>query len=115
MPRACFSCVFIFYDTATTEIYTLSLHDALPIFFARDLNRLVSGTIALECAELEIIGDGHCAEELAPLRHQTKAQRDSLLDADARDWRTGIAHLAARWQQAHDGAEQRRLAGAVGS
>src|SRR5437773_6896575 len=39
----CFSCVisrlfvsylfFFFYATATTEIYTLSLHDALPIFF----------------------------------------------------------------------------------
>src|SRR5438034_7455898 len=24
-------CVFFFHDTATTEIYTLSLHDALPI------------------------------------------------------------------------------------
>ena len=24
---------FFFNDTATTEIYTLSLHDALPIFF----------------------------------------------------------------------------------
>src|SRR3712207_7367793 len=28
-------CFFFFNDTATTEIYTLSLHDALPIF-ARD-------------------------------------------------------------------------------
>src|SRR5437868_14083365 len=26
-----FSCIFFFNDTATTEIYTLSLHDALPI------------------------------------------------------------------------------------
>src|SRR2546429_4382890 len=27
------SCIFFFFnDTATTEIYTLSLHDALPIF-----------------------------------------------------------------------------------
>src|SRR5438876_11812704 len=26
---------FFFNDTATTEIYTLSLHDALPIFFKR--------------------------------------------------------------------------------
>src|SRR5947208_14611351 len=26
--------LFFFNDTATTEIYTLSLHDALPIFFA---------------------------------------------------------------------------------
>src|SRR5438445_946049 len=28
----CFSFFFFFNDTATTEIYTLSLHDALPIF-----------------------------------------------------------------------------------
>src|SRR5574341_1693019 len=28
-PRC--SCLFFFNDTATTEIYTLSLHDALPI------------------------------------------------------------------------------------
>src|SRR5688572_33363698 len=25
-------CIFFFHDTATTEIYTLSLHDALPIW-----------------------------------------------------------------------------------
>src|SRR2546429_6024603 len=34
---------FFFNDTATTEIYTLSLHDALPIFkdkaFAKGVNR----------------------------------------------------------------------------
>src|SRR2546430_13510542 len=29
MPHLCF--LFFFNDTATTEIYTLSLHDALPI------------------------------------------------------------------------------------
>src|ERR1022692_5287138 len=28
-------CFFFFNDTATTEIYTLSLHDALPIYGAR--------------------------------------------------------------------------------
>src|SRR5688572_32510785 len=31
MPTTCFLFVF-FNDTATTEIYTLSLHDALPIW-----------------------------------------------------------------------------------
>src|SRR2546430_16390685 len=33
MSIACSSCTFFFFfnDTATTEIYTLSLHDALPI------------------------------------------------------------------------------------
>src|SRR5438034_11536355 len=28
--------LFFFNDTATTEIYTLSLHDALPIYLAHD-------------------------------------------------------------------------------
>src|SRR2546425_3082794 len=32
-PRSAFvACFFFFNDTATTEIYTLSLHDALPIY-----------------------------------------------------------------------------------
>src|SRR5438067_2733538 len=37
-------CVFFFFffnDTATTEIYTLSLHDALPIYKARRIGRQV--------------------------------------------------------------------------
>ena len=33
---------FFFNDTATTEIYTLSLHDALPIFFNYIINRTIS-------------------------------------------------------------------------
>src|SRR5687768_17795586 len=33
---------FFFYDTATTEIYTLSLHDALPIFIAIATQRLAA-------------------------------------------------------------------------
>src|SRR3712207_8636516 len=31
---------FFFNDTATTEIYTLSLHDALPICFAQEVRHL---------------------------------------------------------------------------
>src|SRR3989442_6333590 len=31
LPRSDFFFLFFFNDTATTEIYTLSLHDALPI------------------------------------------------------------------------------------
>src|SRR5438034_11469010 len=31
MPVSC-AVIFLFYATATTEIYTLSLHDALPIY-----------------------------------------------------------------------------------
>src|SRR2546425_7972445 len=35
MPSLTISLFFFFNDTATTEIYTLSLHDALPISPAR--------------------------------------------------------------------------------
>src|SRR5256885_11733039 len=37
-------CFFFFFnDTATTEIYTLSLHDALPILRARDVELHLGG------------------------------------------------------------------------
>src|SRR2546430_15912705 len=38
---------FFFNDTATTEIYTLSLHDALPIFLAHQkcIHRQLSGLV----------------------------------------------------------------------
>src|SRR2546422_6240994 len=52
MPAARSSPVFFFNDTATTEIYTLSLHDALPIFL-RELvpqHRLVDEVaVVAEC------------------------------------------------------------------
>src|SRR3712207_7724469 len=35
--------MFFFNDTATTEIYTLSLHDALPIFRVKSLKVLAGG------------------------------------------------------------------------
>src|SRR5260370_6355816 len=39
MARSCgMFPVFFFNDTATTEIYTLSLHDALPIYLAAVLS-----------------------------------------------------------------------------
>src|SRR3712207_8493955 len=47
---------FFFNDTATTEIYTLSLHDALPIYF--DLRRAARGrrdADQLEAAERAVV------------------------------------------------------------
>src|SRR5256885_14805878 len=40
---------FFFNDTATTEIYTLSLHDALPIF-----------VVGPERGRMEIVGECDC-------------------------------------------------------
>src|SRR2546425_7300908 len=39
--------VFFFNDTATTEIYTLSLHDALPIFYVTDSGEKLVGVLSL--------------------------------------------------------------------
>src|SRR5215208_5947672 len=39
---------FFFNDTATTEIYTLSLHDALPIFHGTTFEHLCAGALS-EC------------------------------------------------------------------
>src|SRR3712207_7229930 len=44
----CIASLFFFNDTATTEIYTLSLHDALPISEATDPNLLYDLQKALE-------------------------------------------------------------------
>src|ERR1035438_10741367 len=39
-----YTTLFLFFnDTATTEIYTLSLHDALPIFYLRAANNRERG------------------------------------------------------------------------
>src|SRR2546425_13304121 len=58
-----FFCFFFFNDTATTEIYTLSLHDALPIY------RVLPGRVALDAALSR--GPPACAHPF-PRRHQRK-------------------------------------------
>src|SRR2546430_1496848 len=44
VTRPTFYSFFFFNDTATTEIYTLSLHDALPIYFLGNLIEKRSST-----------------------------------------------------------------------
>src|SRR3712207_7550056 len=53
------SCLFFFFnDTATTEIYTLSLHDALPISGCGTLG--VNGTAAGWLCDVEERGVSRC-------------------------------------------------------
>src|SRR5258708_33576518 len=65
------SILFFFNDTATTEIYTLSLHDALPI--CRDLELLRS--IGCDCVQGYLLPAAVPASEFALMlasepRHQ---------------------------------------------
>src|SRR2546430_4407695 len=52
---------FFFNDTATTEIYTLSLHDALPIYLARGAEEALG--------LLERVGVHAARQDLARVRH----------------------------------------------
>src|SRR3712207_7676287 len=49
--------VFFFNDTATTEIYTLSLHDALPICRLRLLGPRSSSLLAQSLEDIEVFAD----------------------------------------------------------
>src|SRR5256886_8152268 len=61
---------FFFNDTATTEIYTLSLHDALPIYHQRWVPRGVHpgerragfGCFGLEVVPVQVRSEEHTSE-----------------------------------------------------
>src|SRR6266568_9058814 len=68
---------FFFNDTATTEIYTLSLHDALPIFGPHDE---ASGPVDRPAGDLgarvllhrqRLAGDERLVDARVPLEHDT--------------------------------------------
>src|SRR2546426_12486931 len=77
---------FFFNDTATTEIYTLSLHDALPIYASRELRILrVGGERLVEVAE---VVDGL---EGAHIRREVPVDEPPVLDR--KSTRLNSSHL----------------------
>src|SRR6202167_6870974 len=59
--------IFFFNDTATTEIYTLSLHDALPISCVLALRRPTEPrSIGLRCPLAECRSEEHTSELQSP-------------------------------------------------
>src|SRR5256885_9021063 len=53
MPALPFLFFFFFNDTATTEIYTLSLHDALPISLLQFLSAPIAVTVVPETVTMD--------------------------------------------------------------
>src|SRR6266481_1120682 len=82
---------FFFNDTATTEIYTLSLHDALPIF--RRIHRDEAGHVRLSRRIAAELVQGH------------------VIDAVAENARLGLVGVLARRGAAFDrlGTDPERL------
>src|SRR2546430_17688045 len=75
-----YSTFFFFNDTATTEIYTLSLHDALPIFLSRWLgaDRMARGILVGWVAGLVI--PGRSEEHTSELQSQSNLVCRLLLE-----------------------------------
>src|SRR3712207_8817924 len=81
---------FMFNDTATTEIYTLSLHDALPI------SEFVPGWhLGAICEHLEAVSAGHLRNLLIniPPRHM-KSLAVSVLDRKSTRLNSSHAHIS---------------------
>src|SRR5262249_61224922 len=70
--------IFFFHDTATTEIYTLSLHDALPIFLMSRKIILIKQELLLLVYELNRSGLLPENEKIRPIL----AQLEKLLLCD---------------------------------
>src|SRR3712207_6847186 len=73
--------LLFFNDTATTEIYTLSLHDALPI--SGDLDGDLDGAVrVLRRAALEdAVGEPGAAARLAPRRVRGRDRKSTRLNS----------------------------------
>src|SRR3712207_9054355 len=81
---------FFFNDTATTEIYTLSLHDALPICVAQALEEIDLEALQLAVLVDEVEGrvgslDGNADDRLlrrrGVLRHRRSEEHTSELQS----------------------------------
>src|SRR5256885_4492298 len=62
----CESCFFFFNDTATTEIYTLSLHDALPISLTQQVTLQLARDV--QCASAALIVPQRSEEHTSELQ-----------------------------------------------
>src|SRR2546430_11125508 len=70
--------LFFFNDTATTEIYTLSLHDALPISCIR--------VLVHRCEPLQILTSNHSCQvrpALVPVRCRRSEEHTSELQSQS--------------------------------
>src|SRR2546430_12354003 len=85
--------IFFFNDTATTEIYTLSLHDALPISFTRW--PITSGSTTSGCtrwATADRIGRCACPREGGGSWADRPYRRPCAPDPDRKSTRLNSSH-----------------------
>src|SRR3712207_7024694 len=81
--------LFFFNDTATTEIYTLSLHDALPISaMGRAGAYVLMGLPFVLAAAITLINPGY----MDPLYHSSSGHKLIYLGLDRKSTRLNSSH-----------------------
>src|SRR2546430_10210834 len=91
---------FFFNDTATTEIYTLSLHDALPIWMGADpYPRRGSHPAALQCPQPAC--RRRSEEHTSELQSQSNLVCRLLLEKKKKPQKTPITQLWQYRRQTH--------------
>src|SRR5205814_9414197 len=78
------SCLFFFHDPPSPEIYTLSLHDALPIFWA--------SATQVDAALKSIVTAGDSLGRQAAIA-EAAARRAVPIDLDRKSTRLNSSHL----------------------
>src|SRR6266446_5077253 len=96
---------FFFNDTATTEIYTLSLHDALPIWLSDRADNPNE-------ASMLVLIDGLAAEDLSSFTRCVDlfdGNDPAAVEAARERWRHAQAagHSLTYWQQTEAGWEKK--------
>src|SRR6266481_7681326 len=87
---------FFFNDTATTEIYTLSLHDALPIALQRIAEAAPTGALhqqeiaGQERKAADLAGQGRRRDPLPVALYPETVTRAGLAAAHAERWQHGL-------------------------
>src|SRR3712207_7207445 len=79
--------VFFFNDTATTEIYTLSLHDALPIY-----REMQVANLGAQVSVPELVSAARQRRADAVLVSQVVTQKDAHLRKDRKSTRLNSSH-----------------------
>src|SRR5437016_14011523 len=82
---------FFFNDTATTEIYTLSLHDALPIFSKQ---QQVSEIMRQMLTQAQTAGQYFTNDQIKEMTRKVSAEVD-LVHQQTQNQRYGSSHIGA--------------------
>src|SRR2546423_11889463 len=92
MQRRLFFFFFFFNDTATTEIYTLSLHDALPISAVHDLESVA----VVDGRSRVAIGAGAFGQRGEHVEHGDGSRRERLRSEEHTSELQSLAYLVCR-------------------